>query len=55
MIVGAWANHFASKNPFCAEAEEATQALQIASDMGLVQASFKGDAHNVIIALQGLD
>lgn len=53
-IVCAWTNRFSSRNPFCAEAEAAAQAFNIANDLKLDRVTFEGDAPNVILAIHGL-
>lgn len=53
-IMGAWTNRFMSDNPFCAETEVAIQALKIAVELRIENATFEGDAAFVILALQGL-
>lgn len=50
-IVGDWINRFDSHNAFCVEAKAAIQALQIAADLDIQKAQFKGDAYNVILAI----
>lgn len=52
ILLGAQVNHFVSDNPFCTESEEAIQALKLAEEIDKV--TFKGDASNVILTLQGL-
>lgn len=54
-IMGAWVNHFSSENPFCAEAEAATQAFRIASELRIERVLIEGDAQTVILALQGMN
>lgn len=53
-IVGAWTNLFSSSNPFCAEAEVAAQAFNIAKELQLERVTIEGDAQNVILAIHGL-
>lgn len=48
-------NHFDFDNAFYVESEVATQALQNAKALQLVDVIFGGDAFGVIMALNGLD
>lgn len=52
-ILGAWVNRFHSENSFCSEVEAAVQALKIAADLKINTACFEGDAHNVILVMNG--
>lgn len=54
-ILRAWMNHFDFDNAFYAESKAATQALQNAKALQLVDVNFEGDAFGVIMALNGLD
>lgn len=53
-IMGAWTGSFKSYNPYGAETKTVIQACKNAKEMEAQEVDFKGDAANVILALQGI-